>query len=70
MKAQEFMEWMRLTGCRSAADVVRQLGIGRNQAQQMVAAAEAGADIDAKRTLALAMTAIANGLRPWDEYER
>ncbi len=70
MKAKEFREWMQRTGCRSAVDVVRHLGIGRNQAQDMVAAAEGGADIDVKRTVALAMTAIANGLRPWDDYER
>ena len=61
---------MKHTGCRSAADVVRHLGVGRNHAQGMVAAAEAGADVEIKRTVALAMTAIANGLRPWDDYER
>lgn len=70
MKAQQFQEWMHRTGCRSAADVVRLLDIGRNTAQAMVAEAEAGQDLQIKRTVALAMTAVANGLRPWDDYER
>lgn len=70
MQAQDFKRWMQQTGCRSAADVVRHLGIGRNQAQEMVSASEAGCELEIKRTVALAMTAIANGLRPWHEYER
>ena len=70
MKAQQFQEWMHRTGCRSAADVVRLLDIGRNTAQAMVAEAEAGQELQVKRTVALAMTAVANCLRPWDDYER
>lgn len=68
MKAQQFQEWMHRTGCRSAADVVRLLDIGRNTALAMVAEAEAG-QVLLKHTVALAMTAVVNGLRPWDDYE-
>ena len=67
MKAEQFIDWMQKTGCRSAADIVRCLDLGRNSAQVMVASAEAGEDIELKRTVALAMSAVANGLRPWGD---
>lgn len=70
MKAKRFLDWMSATGNTSAADLVRALDLGRNNAQDMVAKARAGEDIHIKRAVALAMTAVANGLRPWDEYER
>jgi hypothetical protein len=70
VKAQDFLSWMQVTKCKTAADIVRTLDVGRNIAQGWVASAEAGEDVAIKRTVALAMTAIANGLRPWDEYER
>lgn len=70
MKSEQFIEWMDRSGCRSAADVTRKLDIGRNQAQAMVTAAKSGADVEVKRVVALAMTALANGLQPWDAYER
>lgn len=70
MNAKDFIAWMDATGNTNAADIVRTLGIGRNHAQEMVAAARAGQDISVKPTVALAMTAVANGLRPWDQYER
>lgn len=70
MKAQDFLSWMQVTGCKSAADIIRTLGVARNIAQVWVASAEAGEDVAIKRTVALAMTAVANGLRPWDDYER
>jgi hypothetical protein len=70
VKAQDFLSWMQVTGCKSAADIIRTLGVARNIAQGWVASAEAGEDVAIKRTVALAMTAVANGLRPWDDYER
>lgn len=70
MKAQVFLDWMTTTGCRTAADVSERLGLSRNIAQTMVATAKAGQDVETKQYVALAMTALANGLRPWDAYMR
>lgn len=67
MKAQVFLEWMETTGIRKAVEIVDQLGVGRNQAQQMVADARAGNDLDVKKAVALAMRAIADDRPPWGE---
>ncbi|MCI5087132.1 MAG: hypothetical protein MRY67_14520 [Rhodovulum sp.] len=70
MTAKDFLAWMEQTGHASGADITRSLGLGRNQAQTLVARARAGEDVQIKPAIALAMTAIANGLRPWDHYDR
>lgn len=70
MKAQDFLSWMETTGYKSAADIVRHLDVGRNLAQRWLTSAQAGEDLPIKKTVALAMTAAANGLLPWDELER
>lgn len=70
MTAQEFLNWMETVGFHKAVQVSDALGISRNNAQEIVADVKAGRDIKVKRTVALAMSAIAQGLKPWDEYER
>ena len=65
MKAQKFIDWMETVGISKAADIVRLLGISRNHAQIMVKTAKAGNDVEIKLSLALAMSAVANGLEPW-----
>lgn len=69
MRAQEFNEWACKTGIRSAADMVRATGMSRNLAQEIYKAAAEGRDVEIKRSLALAMSAIAAGLKPWGEQE-
>lgn len=70
MKAQDFQAWMERMGIRFGADVERLLGVGRNQAVAWVTTAGLGKDVPIKKSVALAMTALANDLKPWDEYER
>lgn len=70
MKAQDFLSWMDAVGARFGTDVMDILGLSRNTATQLVTAAKAGQDLDIKRTVALAMSATAQKLRPWDDYER
>lgn len=70
MKAQHFLDWMERAGCNSAVAVGEALGLARETARKLVADAKAGRDVAVKRPVALAMTALANNLRPWDEYNR
>ncbi|MCE8536082.1 hypothetical protein KBY27_01285 [Ruegeria pomeroyi] len=70
MKAQDFLAWTKATGLTTARQAYEELGASRNLVQQWYADAEAGKDVTIKRHVALAMTAIAQGLKPWDEYER
>jgi hypothetical protein len=69
MKAQDFLDWADKTGNRHAADLVRETGMSRNDAQKLYRAAKAGEDLEIRQTLALAMSAIAAGLKPWGERE-
>lgn len=64
------MAWMDAVGARYGVEVMEILGLSRNTATQMVTAAKAGEDVEVKRTVALAMSAAAQKLKPWDEYER
>lgn len=70
MKAQDFLDWMKLVGAKSAADLITTIGLSRNTAQVLVQKAKEGEDLTLKRTVLLAMSAVAQGLKPWDEYER
>lgn len=70
MTAQEFLSWMDQCGFKSARQVEEAVGWGRNAAARHVAAAKAGQDVDVPRYVALAMSAIAQGLKPWNEYQR
>lgn len=70
MKAQDFLAWMDAVGARFAADMVEKIGINRNTAQEWLALAKDGHDVPVKRSVALAMSAVAQGLKPWDSYER
>lgn len=70
MKAQDFHKWCEVAGAKFAADFTRLIGVNRNTAQEFYAAAERGEDVPIKRPVALAMSAVAQGLRPWDSYER
>lgn len=67
MKAQDFLDWAEKTGNRFAADMVRETGMSRNDAQKLYRAAKSGEDVEIRRQLALAMSAIAAGLGPWGE---
>lgn len=70
MKAQDFLNWMAATGTKTGKEVSERVGLHRTTAQDLVALAKSGEDLPIKRTVALAMTAVAQGLKPWDEYER
>ena len=70
MKAQAFTDWMQATGHKTAGSVGEALGLSRNIAQRIVADAKSGADLDLKKTVELAMSAVAQGLKPWGDYER
>lgn len=70
MTAQEFLDWMGSCGFRKAREVEEALGLGRNAAARYVAAAKKGEDVPLPRYTAPAMSAVAQGLKPWDEYRR
>lgn len=70
MKAQDFMAWTEATGLTSARKVAHELDASRNLVQRWFVDAKAGKDVEIKKSIRFAMTAIAQGLRPWDEYER
>jgi len=53
-----------------AADIVRQLGVHRTVACEWLKLAKAGEGVHVKRLQALAISAIAQVLKPWDKYER
>ncbi len=65
MTGPDFLEWMDVAGCKNAADIVRTLGVGRNQAQSWLADAKEGKAVSVKPTVALAMSAVAAPLDPW-----
>lgn len=65
MRAQDFQNWMDITGCLTASEVAFKLGIHRNSAQKIVSDIKLGEDVEIKRTVALAMAALAQGLEPW-----
>jgi hypothetical protein len=70
MKAQDFLAWMGAVNARYAADVIELLDVSRNTAREWVAAAKEGRDVPVKRSIALAMSEVAQGLKPWDQYDR
>ncbi len=70
MKSQVFLDWMDAVGAKSGADVARILDTARNTSQAWVSAARAGDDVPIKKHVALAMSAVAQHLKPWDEYRR
>lgn len=70
MMAQEFLDWMAKCDLKTARSVEAALGLGRNAAARYVASARSGEDLDLPRYVRLAMSAHAQGLRPWDEYQR
>lgn len=70
MKAQDFRDWMDATGNQKAIEVADSLGLSRNVAQRIVADVKAGEDIEVKRTVQLAMSAVAQKLKPWGDYQR
>ncbi|MFH5772698.1 hypothetical protein ACHFJ0_00525 [Paracoccus sp. NGMCC 1.201697] len=67
MHAQDFLTWMARCDLKTARQVEAALGLGRNAAARYVAAAKAGQDVDLPRYMGLAMAAVAQGLKPWDE---
>ena len=69
MKAQDFMDWTVKTGIRRAGAFARAIDVGRNRAQAFYADAKAGLDVEPGRTVALAMAAVAAGLRPWGDTD-
>ena len=69
MDAQDFLDWMRRTRCRTAADIVRLLGCARGPAEAWVRAARAGEAVEVKETVRLAMTATAHHLGPWPDHQ-
>ena len=70
MTAQRFDAWRETVGARFAADFVRLLGVHRSVAEPWLTLAKAGADAPVRHPEAFAMSAIAQGLKPWDEYEK
>lgn len=70
MTAQDFLSWMAVCRFTTAKEVGEALGWGRNAAARHVADAKAGRDVDVPPYVALAMSAVAQGLKPWDAYER
>ncbi|HEY8262383.1 MAG TPA: hypothetical protein VIG55_14310 [Methylosinus sp.] len=69
MKAQDFLAWIGAVNARYAANVIELLDVSRNTAQEWVASAKEGRDVPVKR-IALAMSAVARGLKPRDQYDR
>ncbi|OCC05146.1 hypothetical protein BA190_09525 [Labrys sp. WJW] len=65
MRGQDFLRWMDVVGARFAGDVAERLGTGRNIAQRWLALAKAGEDVPVQHSYALAMSALASGLKPW-----
>lgn len=61
---------MRAAHIKSGADFAAALDLGRNQAQRTISAIKRGEDVTVKKTVALAMSALAQGLKPWDDYDR
>lgn len=70
MTAQEFLSWMDHCGLKSARQVEAALGWGRNAAARHVRAAKAGENVEVPAYIALAMSAVAQQLKPWNEYRR
>ena len=67
MEAQDFMKWVELTGIIRAKAFVEQIGVSRPIAEGFYRDAKAGLPVDVKRPIALAMRAVANGLKPWGD---
>lgn len=67
MQAQDFLDWMEAMGFRKATQVADALDMSRNLAQRWVKSAQAGDDLEIKRSVALAMSALEQNLKPWSE---
>lgn len=61
------MAWRNATGCRFAERFVDAVGVSRGTAQGYYRAAKDGRDVPISKSIALAMAAVAAGLRPWGE---
>ena len=70
MNAQDFRKWIEATGGPNATEAAALLGVGRNLMQRWFAAARADKDVPVGKSYALAMSAVAQGLKPWDDYKR
>lgn len=70
MNAQDFVDWMEKVGAKHASDIVRLLGISRNNAQTLLVRVKAGEPVALKLTVRLAMRAVADGQPPWGATEK
>lgn len=70
MTGLDFLDWMNKAGCHNAADIVRTLGVGRNQAQTWLADAKDGKAVTVRPSVALAMSATAAALPPWPHKDQ
>ncbi|WP_316860887.1 hypothetical protein [uncultured Cohaesibacter sp.] len=70
MEAQDFLFWMERVGIKTGLDLEKTLGWSRVTAQKNLAAAKSGELVTLKVVDELAMSAIAQGLKKWSDYDR
>ncbi|MCV6548298.1 MAG: hypothetical protein OIF56_13630 [Cohaesibacter sp.] len=70
MDAQVFQNWLDHMGLKKGTDLTRTLGWHRNHAQKIMKAVKAGEAVELKKVDELAMSALAQNLKPWSDYDR
>ncbi|MCV6548542.1 MAG: hypothetical protein OIF56_14890 [Cohaesibacter sp.] len=70
MDAQVLQNWLDHMGLKKGTDLSKALGWNRNRAQEIIKAMKAGEAVELKKVDELAMSALAQNLKPWSEYDR
>ena len=70
MDAQDFKRWLDQMQITKASELVEAIGWSRIHAQKIMSAVKSGEPVNLKKVDELAMSAIAQGLKKWSDYER
>ncbi|WP_319498099.1 hypothetical protein [uncultured Cohaesibacter sp.] len=70
MNAQDFQRWLDVMKITKATQLVETIGWSRIHAQKIMAAVKSGESVTLKQVDELAMSALAQGLRKWSDYDR
>lgn len=70
MKAQTFLAWCKRMNIKKASELVALTDWSRNRCQLLMNDAEAGKSVQIKKSDDLAMSALAQGLKKWSDYDR
>ncbi len=69
MEADIFRTWLDTTGTKTARKLTEQLGWSKQKAERIMQSVKANEPAKVNQVDELAMSAVAQGLRKWSNYE-